>query len=153
MSVCIQIVKNSYHKIELLLLRRRGKVIVLFWFCFCFFFAIFQRHLIRFVIGVFYIKKQTNEITGILCSWFMKIKFKQHLMASNSININKTNKLTPHHKSLNTKRTRYMPMEIQVLVWYRHRKVAELKWLIPLFIIETSTVILKKKEHTLSTST
>ena len=141
MSVCIQIVKNSYHKIELLLLHRRGKVIVLLLFLLCDLSEAFDKVWYR---GILH-KKQTNEITGIVCSWFMKIKLKQHLMASNSININKTNKLPPNHKSLNTKRTRYMSMEIQVLIWYRHRKVAELKWLIPLFIIETSTVILKKK--------
>jgi len=43
-------------------------------------------------------------------------------MVNNFTNINKTNTITSHLKSLNTKQTKtwHMPMEIQVLTWDRH---------------------------------
>jgi hypothetical protein len=51
------------------------------------------------------------------------------MMVNNSTNINEmSNHLSPQlteHK----KRPRHMTLEIQALVWHRHKKVAGLNWL------------------------
>jgi len=63
-------------------------------------------------------------------------------MVNNSFNINKTNN---HLKSLNTKRSRHVTLEIQVLTEDRHKCVVGLHPTTPLLIIESSTTYIYKQ--------